>query len=1039
MEASAEGRLWNRVTRYLSSSDLVRLYATGNRYLCHTLEKRGGVTRITHVVRVEGDVKSIDPILISKSTLFPRFLLVRFRNFLRYLSIQGIKDHEFVEADPPLGLSDFQLLPAGLKELIIPFHFKVTNEIINVLPTSLEILRLGREYSMPNWVVSSLPQGLKVLDIGSHQDFGDSIAPQLPLSLTSISFPSNIELSGEFLKNISHLQLVQLNLARNKNISGQDFTFLPRTLKHLNLASLPHITMDNVSRLPSRLLSLELTCLAEMTDEGFKSLPRSLTSLNLESASGYSAQAIKYFPQRLTRLTIGITTQLDGDQQASSSSSSSVQSSHHPSTQSSSSSSSSTIHQLPPHLASTSHQTPTSPLQQSSPSPQPLHNGYSSDSIIGINALPKTLTFLAMDKCISLGILKKKINLPHLTHLSIPKIDQFDEHNIHFLPQSLIKLNLLYATKLTPKALSLLPPNLSFLSVCSSSSSSSSSASQAYSSSPSQPLGPLPQHHPSSSSSSPSSSLSSSSTSSLPSSTPCSSLTSSSTSSLGLSAWKCLSPQLFSRLPMPLPFDLLRGAAAVIIEKEIESSFSAANRPRSTGRLKNDSGTSAVDPSFGNVSASADDVSASVGNVSASVGNVSASAGNVSTAQTPLGRHHASRFTPLPRIRFDPWIQETMTRETLEILPDSLEYLDVTLATNLKSPYASLLPRGLRELYLPITSPVYSKEFEFLPRGLEVLFIGDAQHTCLKAGSPVTLDSLLLHAATHFNASVLPRRTSCSIHSMHYIHLPRTLKHLIIQTWTQNEVVLVDSASSSHHHQYHQQEQEKHHHHHHQQHYAPPSYAAAHHPLMDLPPSLLTLVLTPETSLSHGFFKYLPRTLTHLDLSTSPRIIDPDVAELPNTLTFLNVARASHLTDHCIPLLPSTLKTFICSKSRHFTGLGLKRLPRGLTHLNFDQSFKVTDAAIASLPSTLTCLSLRWAIELTDACAPLLPRNLTTFKVTHNSTLTPACLPSLPSSLTRFEAAFTRSYDLISPHFPPVHRKFNPTVLSRLKPEKMKH
>ena len=921
MKPSAEGRLWSRVTQYLSSSDLVRLYSTGNRYLCQALEKRGGVRRITHVLRIEGDVKSTEPILVSKTKLFPRFLLVRFRNFLQYLYIVGIKDELFVEADPPLALGDFQVLPAGLKALSIPFHFKVTNEIVNVLPSSLEVLKLGREYSMPNWVMSSVPQGLKVLDISNHQDFGDSIASQLPLTLTRLSLPSNTELSGDFLRNTSHLHLTHLDLSRNKSIFGEDFSYLPRTLKYLNLASISRVTTDNFARLPSKLETLELASVKEITEEGFKNLPRSLTSLNLESAIGYSHQAIKYFPQRLTKLNIGITSQfessinndfslhgsspsgsngsgINGSLNGTLSSSlndlsmrsedsgfgpnnsidSKKHSTNHQSSQSNHQSSHSN-HQSSQsnHQSSHSNHQSSQSNHQSSQQSNQSHSSQNPNSIVGINDLPKTLTFLSMEKCISLGILKKKITLPHLTYLSIPKVDQFDETNVHYLPQSLITLNLLHATKLTEKALSLLPPNLTFLSACSS-------------------------------------------------------------PSLGFSSWKSLSPKLQSRLPMPLPFEMLRGAAKAVIDSEIIRALNSVSQASTSAR----SMTHAIKP---------------------------------------------------PKIRLDAWVQETMTRETLQGLPQNLEYLDLTFATNLKFPYADALPKSLKELYLPITSLVHSIDFPTLPRQLEVLFIGDAQHTCIKNGSEMSIETVLENTATLFPSSVLPRKTACTIHTRHFLQLPRTLKHLVIQTWSLNEDVM---------------------------------------DLKYLPPKLISLVLSPSSYL-HGFFKYLPRTLTHLDLSSSTNVLDPDVAELPNTITFLNLARCSNLTDHCIPLLPSPLKTFICAKSRHFTALGIKRLPRGLTKLNLDRSFKITDAAIASLPSTLTHLSLRWSSELTDSCAPLLPRNLTTFKVTHNYLLSTASLPLLPPSLTRFEATFSRPYDYLSPNLPYLPRRFNPSILSRLK------
>lgn len=825
MSVTTAGSIWRCITRHLRSCDLVRLHCTGNRSLRAILEKQGGVDTIVHHVQVPEEAKTGHPFLMSKARLWPRYLLVRFRNSLRSFHISGVPDHAFIESDPPINLVDFQILPSTLTSLIIQFHVRMNDEIVSVLPSDLQRLTLMRDYSMPLRSLPSLPRSLTRFESMSHWYFQNESFIFLPSNLTHLELPQSVEITSAAWQCLAEMPTLRhLNLAKMTEVWGPDLALLPRFLLSLNLASAVHLDSTHLVALPATLISLELTSLRHINDDGLKWLPRGLTSLNLECATGFSASGVNQLPPRLTRLNLGITNQLEN---------------------------------------------------------------------IGISSLPKTITHLTMERASTVGPLKKRINLPNLTYLSCPTLDQFDDSTIAFLPQTLTVLNLIQSSSLTEQGLKLLPPHLNFLSLCAS-------------------------------------------------------------TNLGFNSWKSLSTNIQRRLPMPLPFELLRGAATDIMETELREAFSRFNRPY--------------------------ELHADV-----------ESASRQHKEQKGQDLTQAPKYLLLPgpsppRIRFEQWIQETMTRETLLVLPQGMEYLDLMLAMNLKAPYFKNLPRGLRELYLPMGVPVYSSEFSNLPSYLETLFIGDQKYTRLSMGPP-SLESILASRPSQYASVLLARSFICTVSSMHFSQLPRSLKHLVIQTWS----VCADSDISH------------------------------------LPPQLISLVISPEKQLTDSMAKLLPRTLVYLDLSANSNFTDVMIPDLPRTLTHLNLAKSIHLTDACIPHLPRGLRTFIAIKSRHFSNDAFRHLPRSVTHLQWDFSSHFTDDGAYLLPSTLTHLSLRRAIQLTDKSISQLPRSIITLKLTYNQLLTANCVPHLPPNLERFEARFTAPYDYLNPDYAHVPRKFNPT------------
>ena len=307
------GRFWNSITSWLTSRDLVNLFRTGNKYLRNTLEKEGGVVDITHHVKPPESAFRGTPTFMSKSQLWPKFLLVRFRRYLLSFHITGITPLICIDCDPDLGLIDFQVLPPTITSLSIPFHFSFTPTLIKALPPSIRRLRLSQEYGLRDIDVELFPPTLTTLELPAHRKMGQIGAGGLPVNLRKLILTVNDQYDSATIRVLAQVckELTYLDLSHAKfEDDSLNMALFPTKLRHLSLASVTSCIVDTMAFLPSRLTVLELTNLKTWGDTTMAILPRSLTMLNLENASNFSEVAIKSLPSRLCRLSLGVTTQL---------------------------------------------------------------------------------------------------------------------------------------------------------------------------------------------------------------------------------------------------------------------------------------------------------------------------------------------------------------------------------------------------------------------------------------------------------------------------------------------------------------------------------------------------------------------------------------------------------------------------------------------------------------------------------------------------------------------------------------------------------
>ena len=143
---------------------------------------------------------------------------------------------------------------------------------------------------------------------------------------------------------------------------------------------------------------------------------------------------------------------------------------------------------------------------------------------------------------------------------------------------------------------------------------------------------------------------------------------------------------------------------------------------------------------------------------------------------------------------------------------------------------------------------------------------------------------------------------------------------------------------------------------------------------------------------SSSMIKYLPATITHLELDMS--LTNAMIADLSDGLKTLKIGSCHLLNDDCIPSLPHELTHLELTSCNTIT-LSRFRLPESIRHLVLDGSprlnFKalprlltvfdchnqhVNDGTIQYLPITLTELSLGRTALLTSKCFSLLPRRL---------------------------------------------------------------
>lgn len=222
-----------------------------------------------------------------------------------------------------------------------------------------------------------------------------------------------------------------------------------------------------------------------------------------------------------------------------------------------------------------------------------------------------------------------------------------------------------------------------------------------------------------------------------------------------------------------------------------------------------------------------------------------------------------------------------------------------------------------------------------------------------------------------------------------------------------------------------------------------------------LPPSLISLILPDNVSMTKDDLPALPQTLHVLDLSINMNIdkecfallprglkdyqhwrlartdfqrlisVSPQVSQLPPTMTRLKIQHARywgdaamealprcllHLTLHRVKdglsnkftsLLPRSLLSLalFCEES-DVQGSCFADLPPGLTRLELSCTGKIADEHVALLPRSLATLDLAHAETLTDVCIPHLPPGLKKLYLRHNNRLTSQCAPDLPRGLT---------------------------------------
>lgn len=105
-----------------------------------------------------------------------------------------------------------------------------------------------------------------------------------------------------------------------------------------------------------------------------------------------------------------------------------------------------------------------------------------------------------------------------------------------------------------------------------------------------------------------------------------------------------------------------------------------------------------------------------------------------------------------------------------------------------------------------------------------------------------------------------------------------------------------------------------------------------------LPPTLKSLALPNNYTLTNHCMEYLPRTLTHLNLHYNNSIGDLCIPHLPITLIHLDLYYNNTLTRACIPHLPRSLTYLHLTYNENLTDSCISQLPKSLIHLNLGKS-----------------------------------------------------------------------------------------------------
>lgn len=190
--------------------------------------------------------------------------------------------------------------------------------------------------------------------------------------------------------------------------------------------------------------------------------------------------------------------------------------------------------------------------------------------------------------------------------------------------------------------------------------------------------------------------------------------------------------------------------------------------------------------------------------------------------------------------------------------------------------------------------------------------------------------------------------------------------------------------------------------------------------ILSLPQSLTKLDLSSSPLLELNEWRKLPSNLSTLSLRACQGLTDDAIRFLPRSLTVLDISgNLTRITSECLMFLPRCLKEFsakscdISGDLLHFLpsdlvklelagcknlGTGIHRMPRSLRYLDIEScnNFRFLD----NLPPYLTYLNVKNCSKLTDAIAKHLPASLTSLNLACCSQLTNNIITQLPSSLT---------------------------------------
>lgn len=110
-------------------------------------------------------------------------------------------------------------------------------------------------------------------------------------------------------------------------------------------------------------------------------------------------------------------------------------------------------------------------------------------------------------------------------------------------------------------------------------------------------------------------------------------------------------------------------------------------------------------------------------------------------------------------------------------------------------------------------------------------------------------------------------------------------------------------------------------------------------------------------SIGDRSLKYLPASLTSLDLSGCAHITDAGLEDLPKDLKILDLSECVGITCHGIKKLPDSLTSLSICRLRVFHGVREISFPQQLEHLNLSGT-DIVDDQLISLPTSLTSLVL---------------------------------------------------------------------------------